>query len=84
MLDPDLDGFVVIGELRYVGTTERWVAMLVDDRGQLLRGYFDGVLDGEYLDQLDWLAENEAVVQVGATPDEAVQKLVRRVGDAES
>lgn len=84
MLDLDLDGFVVIGELRYVGETERWVAMLVDDRGQLLQGYFDRVLDGEYLDQLDWLAKNEAVAQVGATPNEAVQKLVRRVSDVES
>lgn len=82
MLDPDLDGFVVVGELRYVGTGERWVAMLVDDRGQLLRGYFGRVLDGEYLDQLDWLKKNQAVAQVGATMDEAVQRLARRVNDA--
>jgi hypothetical protein len=73
---------VVVGELRYVGETERWVAILVDDRGQLLRGYFDRVLDGEYLDQLDWLAKNEAVAQVGATMDEAVQNLVRRANNA--
>jgi hypothetical protein len=82
MFDAGLDGFVVIGELRYVGEAERWVAMLVDDRGQLLRGYFARVLDGEYLDQLDWLKKNEGAAQVGATIDEAMQKLIRRSGDA--
>jgi hypothetical protein len=80
----NLDGCVVVGELRYTEKTEAWVAMCVDDDGDILRSYWEtfgkGLLQGNSdwerrQQQRDWLRLHSDRIAVGATPDDALERL---------